>query len=156
MILSQEKIENLLKEGFDVNTKDDFHDTLLHHAKNEDITQFLIKSGADVNIQNKTGYIPLHLAKTEGQVKALISAGSKINVIDFYSGYTPLHLFCQKDFFEGIKLLLEAGAYVNVQNDGGNTPLHYATHNKIKKILIKFGADTTIKNNLGELHDNET
>ena len=49
-------------------------------------------------------------------------------------------------------LLLEAGLDPNIVGDLGNTPLHYTADgncNEIADLLIKYGAKTDIKNELG-------
>jgi len=51
-----------------------------------------------------------------------------------------------------VKLLIKAGASVNVKNKYGYTALMYASinnHLDIVKLLIKAGADINIKNNFG-------
>lgn len=52
-----------------------------------------------------------------------------------------LHLTVIFQNYEMIKLLLEKGANVNIQNKFGGTPLMHCHSNKILKLLIKYGAD---------------
>ena len=63
-----------------------------------------------------------------------------------------------------IQMLLNAGADVMVQDDDGNTPLHYAANfDKDENIqtLLAAGADSKVKDNSGKTpwdyaQDNET
>jgi ankyrin repeat protein len=89
------------------------------------------------------------------QVRKWISVGANVN----YSSptlNTPLHIAAVNGFNSAIKLLINAGANVNAQNNFGETPLMHVVSNlwrfnKRKKTqdLIKFmiekGADLSIK-----------
>ena len=71
-------------------------------------------------------------------------------------GNTLLMIACQeKADLKVVELLLEMGAQgsINAQNVVGNTALHYACSNNLKNIaqlLVKSGADLSIKNLLGK------
>lgn len=57
-----------------------------------------------------------------------------------------------KDHVAMVNFLLRQGAKVNVKDDNGDTPLHYAARHKspiYAAILLDSGADNTIKNNQG-------
>jgi len=57
----------------------------------------------------------------------------------------PIHDATQKGDIEGVKQHLAAGADVNVKDDSGLTPLHYAGGKEIAEILIAEGADVNAK-----------
>ena len=66
-------------------------------------------------------------------------------------GQTGLHLAAMWGHPEVAELLLKAGANVNVANDWGVTPLHYAVENRgnnydVVKVLLKHGADPSATN----------
>ena len=134
-----------------------------------DIVKFLVwKCNADVNY-NYNEYTPLALAAGSGHyevVKFLIYNKADINT-RISDNDTALIFSCygegdaenkQSDFFECQKILLANGADPNLQNDWGNTALHYILgcyldkkHNgECSKLLLKYDADPNIKNNKGQ------
>ncbi|CAI7632375.1 unnamed protein product [Penicillium pancosmium] len=72
-------------------------------------------------------------------------------------GKTALYAFCAKadhntpDVVECVKLLLDAGADVNLKAPDGSTVLHIACRGigKLVKLLLEAGADPTIEDNSG-------
>jgi ankyrin repeat protein len=66
-------------------------------------------------------------------------------------GSTPLHYAAWKGHPEAAKLLLDAGAEVDAQNEGGHwggTPLHAAAHanqRAVAELLLAHGADPHAK-----------
>jgi uncharacterized protein len=82
-------------------------------------------------------------------IKQHIAAGSNINEKDPYGGSSPLisaALFGKKEI---AKLLIDAGADVNFQNNEGSTALHTAAffcRPEIVKMLLEKNVDKTIKN----------
>ena len=43
-----------------------------------------------------------------------------------FPGARPVHIAAQNDFVHLLKFLVSHGAYVNAQNNNGNTPMHMA------------------------------
>jgi len=94
------------------------------YFNHEEIVRYLLSQGADPNICSQNDY----------QVFPLHTASSENN--DTIS-----------------KLLLDAGAEVNVQQQGGYTPLHFAAaHGNIDLIiaLLELGADVNAKTSQNE------
>jgi ankyrin repeat protein len=87
-------------------------------------------------------------------VSDLIVLGANVDWQDEY-GRTALHYCGQYDHLEIIaKMLIDAGADVNIQHSRGWTPLHIFTfynHSRIVRMLLDAGADKTISDNEGRL-----
>jgi ankyrin repeat protein len=99
--------------------------------------------------------IDIHTAVITGNREALkqhIAAGSDINVRDPFGGSSPLisaAVFCKS---EEAKILIDAGADINFQNNDGSSALHTAAffcRPEIVKMLLEAGADKTIRNKYG-------
>lgn len=93
-----------------------------------------------------------HTAVATGNIEAVkqhIVAGTDINLKDALGGSSPLITACLYEQQEIARLLLEAGANINFQNNDGSTPLHVAAFfckPEIVKLLLEMKADKTIKN----------
>ena len=51
---------------------------------------------------------------------------------------------------DGLNELIAQGADINEPRDGGNTPLHYASHLNIANALISAGAEVNQTDNVGD------
>src|SRR5215471_7576614 len=109
------KVKTAISKGADVNSRDQYGNTLLMqaavYATRADI-EFLLAHGADVNAANKAGHTALMRAMPD---------------------------------LAKIKLLVEHGANVNAVSSSGNTPLliaaHIRTAEEVVRYLIQKGAD---------------
>jgi uncharacterized protein len=108
-------------------------------------------SQADVNPPE----IDIHTAVLTDNLDALqqhIAAGSNLNEKDPFGGSSPLITASLFDKREMARILIEAGADLNFQNNDGSTALHTAAffcRPEIVKVLLDKGADKTIKNKFG-------
>lgn len=99
--------------------------------------------------------VDIHTAVLTDNVKALqqhIAAGSNLNEKDPFGGSSPLITASLFDKREMAKILIEAGADLDFQNNDGATALHTAAffcRAEIVKMLLDKGADKTIKNKFG-------
>lgn len=99
--------------------------------------------------------IDIHTAIVTENLEALkqhIAAGSNLNEKDPYGGSSPLISASVFGKTEAAKLLIEAGADLNFQNNDGSTALHTAAffcRPEIVQMLIDKGVDKTIKNKFG-------
>ena len=115
------------------------------------------KSGNDT--EKKTGVlapdIDIHTAVITGNKEALrqhIAAGSNINEKDPFGGSSPLISAAVFGKTEEAKILIDAGADLNFQNNDGSTALHssaFFCRPEIVRMLLEKGADKTIVNNFG-------
>ncbi len=172
----------LLQFGADPNVVTSNGSTLLHTAvqkNNEEVVKTLLDYSANAKAIDKNEKSPLYFAKSNGIRSLLLENGANpndelylhfalktdneeffntllrmdnidVNIEDLHSK-TPI-FYCKKEQ-DAIKLANKK-AYINYQDDNGNTPLHhfYATGNmKMVETFKKLGADETIKNNNGEI-----
>ena len=134
-----ELLQAMVRDGADVNARDEWENTPLHWAKDKAVAQILIQAGADVNARNKGGQTPLHGKRDKDVVQALITAGADVNARD-KDGKTPLHHVNDRAVAQA---LLDAGANPNIKNNAGKTALQIAKEEKkdvIIKILKEHGA----------------
>jgi hypothetical protein len=99
--------------------------------------------------------VDLHTAVVSDNMEAVkqhIKAGSDLNVKDPFGGSSPLISAAIFGKTEMAKVLLDAGADINFQNNDGSTALHSAAffcRPEIVKLLIEKKADRSIKNKYG-------
>ena len=96
-----------------------------------------ITAKTDAPITAKKGEIPagstmMHIAAYVGNYDSLIKAAAfyndKTNILNIQDGNgdTPLHTAVRAGSFSSARILLEAGAYIDIQNNSGLTPLAVA------------------------------
>lgn len=99
--------------------------------------------------------VDIHTAVVTGNKEALqqhISAGTDINTKDPFGGSSPLISAAVFGKTEEAKILIDAGADLNFQNNDGSTALHSAAffcRPEIVKMLLEKNADKTIRNKYG-------
>lgn len=103
----------------------------------------------------KPPQIDIHTAVVTGNLEALkqhIAAGTNLNEKDPFGGSSPLISASLFGKTEEAKVLIDAGADLNFQNNDGSTALLTAAffcRPEIVKILLDKGADKTIKSKYG-------
>lgn len=103
----------------------------------------------------KPPQIDIHTAVITDNLEALqqhIAAGSNLNEKDPFGGSSPLISAAVFDKPKMAKVLIDAGADLNFQNNDGSTALHssaFFCRPEIVKMLLEKGADKTIKNKFG-------
>ncbi|MEQ9375947.1 MAG: ankyrin repeat domain-containing protein [Imperialibacter sp.] len=97
----------------------------------------------------------IHTAVLSGDIEVLkqhIAAGSNLNKKDPFGGSSPLISAAVFGKPEAAKILIDAGADINFQNNEGSTALISAAffcRPEIVQMLLYKGADKTIKNKYG-------
>lgn len=109
-----------------------------------------------LNVQNEKGQTAVYLAvsgRKKDCLERLIKAGADVNICQKYDSYTPLINAAADGWIEGVKLLIDGKADVNKVSARNKTPCHWAVCNadneKILKMLLEAGADTSIKDYFG-------
>lgn len=152
------------------NAPDRVGNTPLHWAVmrlNYQAAVILVQCGADLSRKNDSGKTALHVvvsqcSKGDSQtnltahrkmVKFLITVGAKVDSGDV-NNVTPLHIAAEMgDVVLVETLLVDGGAFVNVTDDVGETPLFYALRNQnpeVVKKLVEHKANLFTKNEEGE------
>ena len=149
-----EKIQELHCLGININCKNSFSLTALHHASSHghlNIVEYLVNNGADVNIVNKNRNTCLHFASLNGHlsiVEYLVNNGANIQSVT-NDGSTCLHLASFHGHLNICEYLVSKGADVNFVNKNRNTCLHFASikgHLSIIEYLVSKGADVNFVN----------
>lgn len=119
--------------------------------------KLLVNSGCDVNHVSDNFLSPLHLAartwNCESVIYFLVKAGADVNAIVL--GSTPL-IEAVKTTHKSlinqdvIKLLIQAGAFVNFQDRSGRFPISYVLRDKriskkLVKLLLNAGANRDVE-----------
>lgn len=157
-----QKVEELIKEGADVNTCDAAGSTLLWNAYINDyheIVFILLSAGADVNLKTGNMYMcDLHRACAFASlsfVEILLACEGNVNIEDI-NGKTPLILSVEYRYtnysLKLIELLIEKGAKVNHQDCYGLSVMHYACQQSrldAIELLIKSNGDPCLQNSIG-------
>ena len=109
--------------------------------------------------ESSTGVKPpdvdIHTAVVTDNLEALkqhIAAGSDLNEKDPFGGSSPLISAAVFGKPEMARVLIDAGADINFQNNDGSTALHTAAffcRPEIVQMLLDKGVDKTIKNKFG-------
>lgn len=149
----REALRALLKQGADVNAREDDGSTALlwvSHRDDAESADLLIRAGADVNAANELGATPLWAASMNGSaamVRRLLAAGANPNLA-LTLGETPLMIASRSGNAEVVRLLLEKRADPNARCCRGQTALMWAAaqkHADVVGVLIEHGADVNAR-----------
>jgi len=106
-------------QGDPVNNFDDPNRKLKHAIMNDDLPSVkgAILDGADVNAYFVSTYTHLYIAIQNGNIeiiKYLIANGANVDAVNGSLNWTPLHYAARYNYFDRVKLLLEAGASIDL------------------------------------------
>ena len=139
-------VDALIKApNINLNVRNAHGQTPLHLASmsgREQSARLLINAGADINISDNGQWTALHRAAFNGHsfiVGELIKAPHVHLNVRNENGHTPLHVAVMSDITLSARLLIDAGADINISDNGQWTALHtaaYSGYNFIVYMLI--------------------
>ncbi|WLH62058.1 ankyrin repeat domain-containing protein [Pseudomonas sp. FP2300] len=93
----------------------------------DELARWLVEQGADINARDTYQRTPLHHRSSSwiGGVDLLLDLGADIEAQD-YQGYTPLHAAANSHKAEAIAALIRRGASVDARSRQGQDVLHIA------------------------------
>lgn len=124
-----------------------------------DVVAYMLSNRPDsVNNFAPDGFTPLGMACYFGQAEVaryLVMKGADVN-LPSNNGYRvfPLHSAAAHNYTDIARMLINAGALVNIQQQAGVTPMHSAAQNGNIDLLIallEHGADVSIRMEGGKL-----
>lgn len=133
-------MENLLKDGFDINTMNENGENAVNvaiAAGSFNVLKYLIEKGANLNSTSDTGIPPLSQAIIEYNKQAIdmLLASKKIDMYyvwgDMWTG-SPLYIACSKANIYALEKMVENGADLNYDFSEYNAVplLHYTINYK--------------------------
>jgi hypothetical protein len=137
--------EFLLAHGAKIGSKNADKRTplmMLDEDANVKLVNLLLLYGAKINLADKEGNTALMFAAEYASnevVQTLINAGANIHALN-KKGETALMRAAENGELENVKILLGAGANAQLRNKEGETALSLTSSEKVKQILISYGA----------------
>nr|CAH7740108.1 unnamed protein product [Callosobruchus chinensis] len=152
-----------------VNMSDSSGNTAMHYAvshSNFDVVSILLDSKVcDINRPNKAGYTSVMLvslaeviSQTHANVVRRLFQLADVNIRAKQHGQTALMLAVSHGHLDMVKMLLEAGADINIQDEDGSTALmcaaehghieivkHFLSHPECDSTLIDVDGSTALK-----------
>ena len=140
-------LNDLLKRGFDPNTRDEKGQpglTIAVQERSPKVARALLGHPAiDVNALNQTGETALMIAALKGNLdgmQMLLDRGAKVN----QPGWSPLHYAATGPEPRAVQWLLDRGADIDAPSPNGTTPLmmaaQYGSEDSVT-LLLGRGAD---------------
>lgn len=119
---------------------------------NENAADHLLDAGARVDIVDDAGMTPLHWAAKLcclRLARRCIEAGADVDQVETTYGTSALHEAVKNSQHDMIRLLMEAGATVNLTDRTGYSPLHWAVeyrkHEVVQLLLASGVVDVNIQ-----------
>ena len=152
----KETLQRFLEEGIGVDIPNSKGTTALRAAivaGSEEKIQLLLSHGANQEKADPNGDLLSTVISDQNTagLKYLLTTDIKqqIEKISKKHDLTPIGLAVQREWPEGIELLLNAGIDINKPDAKGYPPLRYTTNEKTIRYLLEKGADPRIKDKDG-------
>lgn len=130
-------MRTLLKEGIDLDFRDEHGNGLLHKATGERnlvALKLLIRAGADLHAKNADGITPLLAAAAcygMGEAGVLLAGADPDLSVHTVEGYHALHLAAgEYDKTRLVEVMLQRGVPADIRDPEGRPPLLYAVARK--------------------------
>lgn len=154
------QIKECLEQGFEPNTKHSRYSyTLLSQAtfcNYKEMVELLIRYGANPNEVDRNGITPLMDAAYKDYLeicKILLEANADLEMVEKEFGMNALIEASRGGNVEIVKMLIERGTNLHVQDHDGWTALHYACSRGYKDIvlcLVENGANVHFRSDDGD------
>jgi ankyrin repeat protein len=105
--------------------------------RNREVVELLIRYGVNTDVRDHRGKTPLHIACEFGfnrNAKTLIDHGCDLNAIEEIMKRSPLHFACISHHAKIVEQLIRAGAYLDIKDRCGESPVMAMLEN-----MDKFG-----------------
>lgn len=157
--------EILIDNGTEINVRDSFNQTPLHHAvlvDNEEMARFFLKhEGVNINAYDDAWQTAFHCAALSGQesmVQIFLDYGCDIDQGTYQADQTALQFAVQFGNVAVAELLIQEGANIDRRCERGKTALHWAAQgNRVFNselvpgiaLLLEKGADVNAQDYWG-------
>ncbi|QPK62532.1 ankyrin repeat domain-containing protein [Methylomonas sp. LL1] len=150
---------SILKSLPDIHIADNYErNTALHYASRRNYTKcidYLIDKGANPNALNRHGQSAIFFAaKSDAwqSIDLLASRGADVDLRDKVDKkfWSPIFYAICKSHAECVSALIKHGAYVNLVDSDGSTPIFYAFHDiQLVSLLVMNGANLEVEDKYG-------
>ncbi len=153
-----ERLEEMLRTGFEINGADNNGDTALiaaSRAGNLASVEMLLKAGAEIETKGRDSQTALLAACATAQpevVNRLLEAGASVEAKDDI-GRSALLLACEQGTTPIVRALLQAGVDVNASDDFEHTAIMAACRagaTDVIEILAQSGGDANVRDHDGQ------
>jgi preprotein translocase subunit SecA/ankyrin repeat protein len=132
---------------------------LLMQQGNRELIHKLLDSRqfGDVNIRSELQETPLHWAVMQNfpaAIRKLLECGANAGIGTQQEGLLPIHIACQRGYYECLVLLTASGTFINARTPSCMTPLHYAAQNSMKcvrHLLTLSGVQNPTRDMFGDI-----
>lgn len=158
---AEDGVSNIVEDGIgssidklDLEDKDNTGMTKLHHAATHHsfpLVQSLINQGANLRSRSNDGKTALHYACLHSNsetsiIKLLLSKSEVRELVNLKddNGQTPLHYASKSGFANGIRLLIDCGAEIDIHDNHGFSPYLWAAiagKDEAIGLLLSVGVD---------------
>lgn len=146
-----QRAKDIIAKGEYINLVDANGRSALHYAarmNNLELVAMLVKKGARVDLKDRFSQTPLMYSVGENVIDFLIANGASLDFAEVNrknaNGHSLLKAAVIQDSVKDVKVLLRHGAYVNIIDRLGRTPLFFCKSRDVALALLKYGANMNV------------